>query len=331
MDLVAHSRLDTSLVSESEQFTLFKTALGVSLDTERLSGGDEHPFEAKLDAWLIADMMVTAGRQDASRIIRPTERIMRDGFDYVTLMHLRSGSVEGEAGGQIHCLAGQIMVLDARKAMDLRTTDNENIGVRMSRLALTDRRVEPARFHGHVIGGMSGMLLANHLIALVHHAPALTLVDAPFVARATASLARDCLAEATAGNTLPPLGTADARDRAATYIEANLAMIDLSLARICEAVGATRSSLYRSFPGGVGAYIRERRLTLAHQSICNPDEHRGIAEIAYASGFEDASYFSSLFKQRFGYPASALRRAGGGGRGPVDAYRIWLARLADRI
>lgn len=92
------------------------------------------------------------------------------------------------------------------------------------------------------------------------------------------------------------------------YVETHLADDALSPAMLCEAFDVSRTTLYRLFEdeGGVGRYIRNRRLDHCFVELTGPQRTRGrVSAVAQQWGFSDATAFNRLFKKRFGIPPSA--------------------------
>ena len=95
------------------------------------------------------------------------------------------------------------------------------------------------------------------------------------------------------------------------YIDANLGNPSLSPATIAKANAISIRTLHRLFEStedSVAAVIRERRL-----SRCRADLLRGTDEsvtaIAFRWGFRNISFFSRLFRERYGVSARELQMA----------------------
>lgn len=342
MSDLGSSRLDTDRLPESERFELFRRGLAASHDAHR-TDGDDRPFRARLDAWLIGDMVVTAGRQSASRMVRTAERCQADGLDYFTFILVRDGVVSGDAGGPVAFGTGEVAILDLAKPADLVTSDNGNIGVRLSRTRLRDALRSGPDLHGRIIGGVAARLAADHFASLVRHAPMLSRDDIETVVEATTALLTTCIA-ATSGQpvTAPGNGARSVRDKVVRHIDANLTS-DLSPATLCRRLSVSRSSLYRAFldRGGVSAFVRERRLDAVDRLLRDPSDRQTIAQLAYAHGFASDAHFSTIFRRRFGRSPRDARKGVGSkplGRGEtlrtgttVAAYRTWLAGLVSSV
>lgn len=327
----AHSVLDTARVDAGARFALFRAGLGASHDVHRLAG-DERPFAARLEAWLLGDMVVTAGHQMGARIVRTDDRIRADGLDYVTFMLVRQGEVSGMAGGPVAWGAGEVGVLDTALPADLVTSDNRNIGVRLPRQALARAGAPPA-LHGRVIRATAARIVGGHLGALLRYAADVSEGDEATLVRATASIVADCLADTAPA--LPPAGGQGARARIVAYIEERLEERTLDAASLCAALSLSRPTLYRAMQphGGVAAYLLARRLDAIRALLAEPEEPRTIAALAFAHGFTSYAHFSTAFRHRFGCSPRAARAAGGGRSARPDAtavaYRAWLRGLGD--
>ena len=336
--VVPHSRLDTGTLPEAERFPLFRRALAATHDAYRCDG-DKRPFEAQLDVWLLGEMLITAGWQTASRMVRVADRVASDGIDYLTVMLVREGLVTGQGGMRISCGAGQVLILDLAQTMDVQTSDNRNIGVRLSR-ALLGKFLHPLPdLHGAVFDGTVARVISDHFVSLVQHARAIPFEDVAIVARATAAIVAECLTTMPSPAELMLTSrTAAIRTRVAQYVEANLTSPSLRPDTLPDMLGMSRSSIYRAFEihGGIALYVRNQRIETIHGLLGDPRESRSISELAFAFGFSSSEHFSTTFRRRFGYTAREVRGRGNGIALASDrhsthvAYQKWLEGLGDR-
>ncbi|MBC2838771.1 nickel-binding protein [Robiginitalea sp. SC105] len=85
-------------------------------------------------------------------------------------------------------------------------------------------------------------------------------------------------------------------------LNTNLVNPGFKASQVGEALGLSRSQLYRKFKEmtgySPGAYLQEIRLRRALQKLKDPG--RQIAQIAYGLGFNSPNYFTRLFKRRYG-------------------------------
>jgi AraC family transcriptional regulator, positive regulator of tynA and feaB len=59
----------------------------------------------------------------------------------------------------------------------------------------------------------------------------------------------------------------------------------------------------------VGEHINDKRIQLCTCNLLDAERRKAIAEIAYAAGFRDISYFNHLFKRRHGMAPREFRRS----------------------
>jgi AraC family transcriptional activator of tynA and feaB len=59
----------------------------------------------------------------------------------------------------------------------------------------------------------------------------------------------------------------------------------------------------------VGEYVNAKRIQLCTRDLLDAQRGKTIAEIAYAAGFRDISYFNHLFKRSHGMAPREFRRA----------------------
>lgn len=111
------------------------------------------------------------------------------------------------------------------------------------------------------------------------------------------------------------------RAAARCYIEEHLTDPDLGAEEIAAAIGLSERQLSRVFAAdgtSVPRHILSRRLELAHAVLAarvpgpaapgRAGTEETVADIAARCGFTSAAYFSHMFRTRFGFRASDLRR-----------------------
>ena len=96
----------------------------------------------------------------------------------------------------------------------------------------------------------------------------------------------------------------------AKKIEKNIAK-DFSLEEISAETGLTQAKLQEGFKllynKTVTEYIRHARLELARDYIANTEMN--ISEVVYSIGFTSRSYFSKIFKEKFGLSPSEFKNS----------------------
>jgi signal transduction histidine kinase/DNA-binding response OmpR family regulator len=128
---------------------------------------------------------------------------------------------------------------------------------------------------------------------------------------------RDRLADAPAPR--PPLPDGLDPETAAflrsvqAAVEDGLADEDFGVDALAEAVGVSRSVLYRRFEPldeTPNRYLRNARLARADRLL--RDRAGGVGEVAYAVGFKSVAHFSRAFREVYGVPPSAVAEASAG-------------------
>lgn len=241
---------------------------------------------------------------------------------------------------------GDICLLDLSQPLALRSTDYRAMTVIMPRGLFPEGGSQLYGAHGTVLRAATpfGALVRDHLSSLGRNAPHFTAAESRAAAQATAILLS--MAARTAGGTE---GRALSIERAPVfltirrYIDAELGSPLLDVEHLCRRFGISRSGLYRMFAplGGVGEYIRRRRLSRAYRDLSRPVRAGiRISEVAYRYGYASPASFAQAFRAEFGTsPADAraglLREGSGGGYGVPpdlpsagwDDFYEWVLRL----
>ncbi|MGO4408013.1 helix-turn-helix transcriptional regulator [Bosea sp. RAF48] len=160
--------------------------------------------------------------------------------------------------------------------------------------------------------GMLG-LFADYLIALERMFPTIPAASLPLIEQATRDLILASLAPTKdritrAERPLDRLLLDRARDLARSNIGASRFGPD----KLGEALGVSRSRLYRMFEpfGGVAKFLADYRLAEARRRLLSSDAHVAIQQIAFDVGFTDYSTFSRAFKRKYGYAPRDTREQG---------------------
>ena len=267
---------------------------------------DPVAFRATIRAWLLPPVIIVDAWLSEISVSRRAAQIHADAREDIVLQLLLEGSFSGAAAGREICASpGEIVVHDRASWFDGTFTAGRSITVSFPRSFL-EERLPAASVHGLVLRDGLALPLAAFLGSLVD-----ILGREEGGSGELARLLRDLIAAALrrAGPVAdqPPEATLAARAR--RYIRQNLSR-RLDVQSLCEALGVSRSRLYRAFEqeGGVGRYVTHERLKQVYRLLADPGERAPIGELAAAHGFSDSAHFSRLFRRTFGYPPQALRR-----------------------
>lgn len=93
-------------------------------------------------------------------------------------------------------------------------------------------------------------------------------------------------------------------------IEANLVRSDYSVSDLCQDAGLSRTSLHNELKKRTGKsttdFINHIRLIKAKELLLQGSF--SISEVAHKVGYNEASYFSKLFKKEFGFSPKDIKR-----------------------
>jgi len=334
--LVPSIHFDSDLLPEADRFAYWSAAVAAY---DVFLPREAPPFRAKVDAWMLGDIVITDSRLPALRFLRTAAKAAADGVTNYSFLLRSQGTWTGTLGDRPMTVGpGQVAIFDLSRPVDAHGSAGDGITVAVERSALDSALPEPVNLHGVILEGAMGRLFADHLLSLVRQLPNMPLNDAPTAASSTIGLAAAAIMDLPAAERLPGPIVVAARHKVRRHIDQNLESSELSPDNICKALGLSRSSLYRAFSSsGVAAYIRTRRLEAVHVLLNNPAERRSLAEIAYMFGFVSDAHFSRAFKQRFGYsPREARTGAGGvptlppelGAKAGPIRFRKWLEKIA---
>ena len=96
------------------------------------------------------------------------------------------------------------------------------------------------------------------------------------------------------------------------YIDGHIIDHDLSAAVLASRFQCSERYVHKLFSTTrqtVGEHINNKRIQLCARNLLDAERGKTIAEIAYAAGFGDISYFNHLFKRSYGMTPREFRRA----------------------
>jgi len=265
-------------------------------------------------AWHLGTIMLGVFSGPPLFFDRPPALVARSGLDHILVQLYTEGGFSGMAGSRpITVVPGDICVFDLTDTLSTRSTSFSNLSLLIPRDALRSSLDDLSPLHGMVVASSSPLagILAEYLISLASRVPSLDAREALLAALATASLTSTVLAgEAPRGAQLRSTG--DRRSplrQVCAYIDDHIQNPDLDADHIAPALGLSRASLYRLFAtsGGVGRYIRRRRLSGAALELSDPTRRVRIGEVAMRWGFANDASFARAFRQAFGIAPRAAR------------------------
>lgn len=180
---------------------------------------------------------------------------------------------------------------------------------------------EPRRHAGHARLGedaAAGRMLWSSMDSLFAELPRASGAEASTLATAFAGLVRSLL---LAGNRSAALSSDFETTRRLAmrrYLDANLRDLNLGVASLCAAFGASRATIYRDFAdeGGVARFVTRRRLEQAFRDLARTAPERGqVRRVAERWGFACPYHFSRAFRRQFDLWPSEVFEASGSAKG----------------
>lgn len=190
--------------------------------------------------------------------------------------------------------AGEPVVLDMARPIHVDIQSGTDLTLFIPRDALDELLPRRLDLHGVKLQGAVAALLVEHLRTVLREGSGLHPAEGQPLSRSTLHLLAACLAPMSDSMALArPHAEHLLVRRIGQYVEARLADPDLSVEQLCTAFGLSRSSLYRLLEpmGGVAAFVRERRLSKAHQLLAGAQERVHLKCVADEFGYRSAAQF----------------------------------------
>jgi len=340
---VPHAVFSLNAVEDRERFDLWRDSIScifeVEADRETRAAG----FDAVIDANMFGPVMLARTTTKTQHWARTPSIMARDGMDHYMVQLFERGQMRWDTSkGTFESPVDGLVIFDLAQEVRSYTDNFTNISLIIPRDMMDRALKSPDDQHLRVLTNDEPMvkLLRDHMLSLKSLAGRMTARQAIEIAPATVGLTAACL------NAAVEWDAPDQRNGLATaqltvirrFIEENLSEPELSVDWLAGRVGVSRSKLYQMFEpfGGVGSYIRDRRLRRALIALTDERaKHRPIYDIALASGYTSDAAFSRVFRARYGMSPREVRNQGGVGPaqrpGGIDLdrrYENWLHHLS---
>ncbi|BBF91963.1 helix-turn-helix domain-containing protein [Blastochloris tepida] len=269
-----------------------------------------------LAMWDLGTFALCQERNPGAVFERSAKRVRAAQADHWYLFLLKSGRnwtvSQGGAGERVsRGAASQLGLYSLGEACRGEMHDIETLMLFIPRDSFAAEAGHLDRASNTMLASPLGGLLADYLMALERRLPSLREEDLPAIAAATRAMITACLSPSRDGLREAESGMViGLRERARRIVRARLGDRTLTPAALAQAMGVSRSVLYRLFEpqGGVARYIQHCRLAAASQALSDPNDTRRIHVIAEAFGFPNVQEFSRAFRSQFGFSPSEVRR-----------------------
>jgi AraC-like DNA-binding protein len=271
-------------------------------------------FSATVRRVEFADTAIVDCAADPCSGVRKKPQIAATDREYVGLMvNLGGRELVSQLNRCVELTPGEVVIWDSRVATEFNVLEP----VRKRSVFFLREELEavcPALDRLTAVGlakrSPAVALLAAHLEATARLLPSLD--------RATAFHARNATLELLAAALRPDARAGGSALRsglhalATDYVEHHLRQRTLTPSRVATDLHVSLRSLQLAFEehgDSVAAFIRRRRLARARADLGRAGSG-SVTEIAFRWGFVDSGHFARVFRQAYGIPPSAARRAG---------------------
>lgn len=270
-------------------------------------------FFASTSRWQLGGVALVQTTHDRGDGRRGPAEIAAGDPDLVGLLYMRRGTIGLDFEGRPVVLRpGELVMWDTARRGGFKTSgrvENQTLVVPRERLATVAPGYESMFGRPFRSDHPAARLIGSFLGSLAPVVSSLDLAAREAVADAALDIARAVVT--TRDDPQPRQQTAARLMAVRLYIDANLGNPSLSPDAIAKANAISLRTLHRLFESthdSVAGVIRERRLSRCHADLLRGTDE-SVTAIAYRWGFRNLSFFSRLFRERYGLSARELRMA----------------------
>ncbi len=281
---------------------------------------DRLAFAGRLTRTQVGDIRLAEARSEPAVVHHSRQHVARAREAlYMLCLQLDGCSVTRQQGRESMLRYGDFHLLDSTRPYQLSfQQSNRMLVLAIPQRDLARRLANPDSVIGLPMSGKAGLasLLSSLLCGFWQQrrsgedrflSPRFSEALLDLIASAYASVA-------SAGTEHSSVAVAR-REQVRTYIESHLHDPALTPGRVAEAVHLSARRLHQLFEADgetVGSYILRRRLEECARAMTDPAQlGRTVTEIAFLHGFNNASHFGRVFRERFGATPSEFRRRTG--------------------
>ncbi|SAL50415.1 AraC family transcriptional regulator [Caballeronia udeis] len=305
---IVRSSFSTYASELNQQMLAWRDRVGHIVDVlpskEQIAGG----FRGRIDRYSVGDFAFTDTVTDAMTLERSVARVSTDERRSYAFHIFAQGKIATEMGMQ-----KKRSTADSTEGLIVFDLDQpfrvERSGCHLLTMFIPRDVVEAAfpgadSIHGRVVehGAPLTQLVVNHALALSRDLPKMGAAQAAHELDAGAQLLLAAFRkQASLTGDARAAVQAAVMSQVRRYVEANLNEPDLSPSSVVDALQLKRATIYRWFEheGGLGAYIRNRRLRAAADELVRFPRLQ-ILDIAFGLGFKSASDFTRAFRRAYG-------------------------------
>jgi AraC-like DNA-binding protein len=307
-----HEVLSTQTVAPREQLHCWRDILCNSFVDMRVERPVDRSFRGQLARRSFGSVLVARVDAQAHDVVR--RRVDEDA--YLISIQTRGRGIYAQDGRVASISSGGISVLDSRSPFRIAfPSDFSTLTIKVPRSALRVRSSSLRNLGGLSLPAGTGL---THLVR--DYVQRLLTVGAEAdvaVREALASNLCELIGLAVNVRSREDISSGPASvllDAILLHIKGNLADPDLSPPKVADHFGISVRYLHKLFErtdSTFNRHVLELRLQHCHAALTDgKPSSRTVAEIAYASGFNDLSYFGRSFRRRFGAAPSEFLKVG---------------------
>jgi AraC-like DNA-binding protein len=278
---------------------------------------DRHAFVGRLTRTRVGEIRLAEARSEPAVVRHSRQHVARTReASYMLCLQLDGVSVNRQQGREAVLRYGDFHLLDSSRPYEVSFPQpNRMLVLSIPHPELSRRMPNPESVVAIAMSGKSGVagLLSSLLCNFWQQR---RTGDETFLSPRFSEAILDLVASAYAGiNAAAPEGSSIAiarREQIRSYIETHLHDPALTPGTVAAAVHLSPRRLHQLFEADgetVGAYILRRRLEECARAMSDASQRsRTVTEIAFLHGFNNASHFGRVFRERYQSTPSDYRR-----------------------
>jgi AraC-like DNA-binding protein len=315
---IVRSSFSTDASEANRQMLAWRERVGHVVDVLPSAAQLTEGFRGRIDRYSVGRLVFTDAVTEAMTLERSVARVSTDERRNYAFHVFAQGKISTEMGVQKKRSAADstqgIIAFDLDQPFRVERSECHLLTMFVPRAMVEAALPDADSIHGRVVqqGAPLTQLVMNHALALSRELPNMGAAQAAHELDAGAQLLLAAFRkQASLTGDARAAVQAAVMSQVRRYVEANLNAPDLSPSSVVDALHLKRATIYRWFEheGGLGAYIRNRRLREAADELVR-FPHLHVIDIAYGLGFNSASDFTRAFRRAFGLsPQDARVRA----------------------
>ncbi len=278
---------------------------------------DRHAFAGRLTRTQVGDIRLAEAHSEPAIVHHSRQHVARAREAlYMLCLQLDGVSVTRQQGRESVLRYGDFHLLDSSRPYQLSfQQSNRMLVLAIPQRDLARRLAHPESVIGLPVSGKTGLpgLLSSLLCGFwQQRRSGEDRFLSPRFSQALLDLIASAYASFAGAGTEHSSVAAARREQVRTYIETHLHDPALTPGRVAAAVHLSARRLHQLFEADgetVGSYILRRRLEECARAMTDSAQQgRTVTEVAFLHGFNNASHFGRVFRERFGATPSEFRR-----------------------